>query len=76
VLVELDGRAAHPEEWQERDDIRDNAALEDDGSVTLRYGWQSVTGSACEVARQVGVQLTRHGWRGQLRRCGPTCTAT
>jgi hypothetical protein len=76
VLVELDGRAAHPEEWQERDDIRDNAALDDDGSVTLRYGWQSVTGSGCVVARQVGVQLKRHGWRGQLRRCGPACTAT
>ena len=75
LLVELDGRAAHPEEWQERDDIRDNAALDDDGSVTLRYGWQSVTGSPCAVAAQVARRLGRHGWPGRVRRCGPTCSA-
>ena len=44
VLVELDGRAAHPEQWQERDDLRDNQALTEGREVTLRYGWQSVCG--------------------------------
>lgn len=76
VVVELDGHAAHPEEWQELDDLRDNEVLEADGTRTLRYGWRSVTVSPCLAARQVGRLLTRNGWRGEIRRCGPGCAAT
>ena len=43
VVVELDGRAAHPEEWRERDDLRDNALVEAEDTSTLRYGWVATT---------------------------------
>ena len=75
TVVELDGRAAHPDEWQEHDDLRDNEVHETDGTVTLRYGWRAVTGSPCEVAAQVARRLSLHGWRGRVRRCGPDCSA-
>jgi hypothetical protein len=73
VLVELDGRAAHPEESRELDDLRDNEVVAEEGSRTLRYGWRSVSGHPCVVASQV-VELVRSGgWAGTPRRCGPGC---
>jgi hypothetical protein len=75
VVVELDGRAAHPEEWRELDDLRDNDLLADDGTVTLRYGWRSVTVRHCATAGQVGRVLMSRGWSGSLTVCGPACTA-
>jgi len=41
LVVELDGRAAHPEEERELDDIRDNEVAER-GERTLRYGWPGI----------------------------------
>jgi hypothetical protein len=72
VVVELDGRVAHPVELRWRDIHRDNASNVD-GQQTLRYGWADVTEQPCRVAAQVGGLLSRRGWDGQLRRCGPTC---
>lgn len=74
VLVELDGRLGHEDTratW--RDMERDNAAALD-GKLTLRYGYQLV-GNPCRVAAQVAAVLRARGWNGQLRRCGPDCTA-
>lgn len=73
LVVELDGRAAHPGELRERDDLRDNALLEQDGTQTLRYGWRSVVTRPCETARQVARLLARGGWTGEPCRCGPSC---
>ena len=75
LVVELDGRAAHPEEWKERDDLRDNDILADEGVRTLRYGWRSVTGKPCATAAQVADVLRSNGWTGSLRACGLDCTA-
>jgi hypothetical protein len=72
VVVELDGRAAHPEELRWRDVRRDNANLVED-QVTLRYGWPDVTQRPCLVATEVGGVLAGRGWDGQLRRCGAAC---
>ncbi len=72
VVIELDGRAAHPEEWRWRDIRRDNASAAG-GQQTLRYGWADMTGRPCGVAAEVGAVLTGHGWDGRLRRCGPAC---
>jgi hypothetical protein len=72
VVVELDGRVAHPVELRWRDIHRDNASNVD-GQQTLRYGWADVTEQPCRVAAQVGGLLSRRGWDGPLRRCGPTC---
>jgi len=72
VVVELDGRAAHPAEHRWRDVRRDNANVAI-GQVTLRYGWADVTQRPCLVAAQVGAALTQRGWSGAPRRCGPSC---
>jgi very-short-patch-repair endonuclease len=74
LVVELDGRAAHPHELREWDDVRDNEVLLDTGRRTLRFGWRSVTVAPCVTAGQVLVLLRRGGWTGTPKRCGPTCT--
>lgn len=72
LCVELDGRVAHPEGQRWRDIHRDNAGLVD-GLGTLRFGWRDIEERACLTAVQVGTVLSRGGWRGELRRCGPGC---
>ncbi|CAN5168162.1 hypothetical protein BH20ACT5_BH20ACT5_22120 [soil metagenome] len=72
VVVELDGRAAHPEDDRERDDLRDNE-LAERGEQTLRYRWRSVTGRRCQVALQVAGLLARNGWAGVPTPCGEGC---
>ena len=72
TLVELDGRAAHPESSRDLDTRRDNANVAD-GWVTLRYGWIEVSEQSCEIAAQLALTLHRRGWPGSLRRCSATC---
>lgn len=72
LVVELDGRAAHPEDEREDDDLRDNEVLER-RERTLRYGWRSATGRPCHVAGQVGRLLRQGGWPGRPTPCGPQC---
>jgi hypothetical protein len=74
VVVELDGKASHPDEQRWRDKHRDNAAVAD-GFLALRYGWADVTERPCETAAEIGAVLARRGWLGPLRRCGPACRA-
>ncbi len=74
LAVELDGLVAHPPESRWRDVHRDNyfAAA---GIITLRYNWVDITQRPCRVASEVASTLRRAGWTGDLRRCGPTCSA-
>jgi Transcriptional regulator, AbiEi antitoxin len=72
VVVETDGRVAHPLEERWRDHHRDNAAVVD-GLVTLRYSWTDVTERPCLVAAEVAGALRRRGWAGTPRPCGPAC---
>lgn len=72
VVVELDGKASHPDDQRWRDKYRDNAAAVG-GLLTLRYGWADVTERPCETATQVGALLGQQGWPCALRRCGPVC---
>ena len=72
TLVELDGRAAHPESSRDLDTRRDNANVAD-GWVTLRYGWIEVSEHSCEIAAQLALTLHRRGWPGSLRPCSATC---
>jgi very-short-patch-repair endonuclease len=72
VVVELDGRLAHPAERQWRDKTRDNAAAVD-GQQTLRYGWTQVKWEACATAVEVAKVLRQHGWDGRPRPCSPSC---
>lgn len=72
VVVELDGRLAHPAEnkWQDKD--RDNAAAVD-GHQSLRYGWAQIRWHPCATALQVARVLRAHGWDGWPRPCSPGC---
>lgn len=72
TVVELDGRAAHPDDEAHRDMRRDNASAGRQ-EVTLRYGWADVAGRPCEVAAQVAEVLRSRGWKDRPRRCGPSC---
>ncbi len=72
VVVELDGRLAHPIENQWQDKRRDNAAAAD-GQQTLRYGWTDVTRQPCATAAEVARVLRRRGWPGRPRPCSPGC---
>jgi very-short-patch-repair endonuclease len=74
TLIELDGRAAHPESARWRDIRRDRAQVAD-GQVTLRYNWTEVSTTSCAVAAEIGRTLRRRGWTGALRRCGRHCRA-
>jgi hypothetical protein len=72
LIVELDGREAHPADEAFRDMRRDNdTALS--GRVTLRFGWRDVVGEPCASAAQVGLALQQRGWPGCPRPCSATC---
>ena len=73
LVVELDGRAAHPQDRRELDDLRDNDLLLDEGTRTLRYGWRSVAVHPCETAGQVVELLRSGGWDGAPRHCSANC---
>ncbi|HEX5299597.1 MAG TPA: type IV toxin-antitoxin system AbiEi family antitoxin domain-containing protein [Streptosporangiaceae bacterium] len=75
VVVELDGRLAHPEENRWKDKIRDNAAAAA-GQPTLRYGWAQVRWEPCATAAEVARVLRRHGWDDRPRKCSPCCVVT
>jgi hypothetical protein len=76
LCVELDGAATHPDKNRWKDTKRDNANIAAYNTRTMRYGWVGVTEENCSSAAMVGSALHNNGWQGQLRRCGPRCTAT
>jgi hypothetical protein len=72
VVVELDGKSAHPGDEAARDQLRDaDVAAED--VMTLRFGWAAVTGSPCDIAASLARLFRSRGWRGDPRPCGPHC---
>ena len=73
LVVELDGRAAHPAHDKDRGDIRDNELLEAEDVRTLRYGWKPVAGQPCETAAQVARLVRLGGWTGTPVPRGPDC---
>jgi very-short-patch-repair endonuclease len=74
VVVELDGRDAHPVHRAFRDYRRDNRAALAKETV-LRYGWRDVIGNPCDVAAQVAQILAFGGWQGQPSPCSSGYTA-
>ncbi len=74
LIVELDGRAAHPGDTRWNDIQRDNAALAS-GLVTLRYGWDDLRMRPCLVADQVCRALSRSG-PVAARPCSAACPVT
>jgi very-short-patch-repair endonuclease len=71
LIVELDGRAAHPGDTRWKDIRRDNAAAAD-GITTLRFGWDDLRVRPCFVADQVHRALSRSG-PVSGRPCSPLC---
>jgi hypothetical protein len=74
VIIELDGRLAHPPEDKWRDHKRDRAAIAA-GYQPLRYGWPDVDITPCATATEVGAILRARGWRGSARPCSRSCAA-
>jgi very-short-patch-repair endonuclease len=72
MCVELDGRAAHPDDRRWQDIHRDNAAAAG-GVATLRYNWADVAERPCLMAWQIAMTLRQRGWPGRMRPCGPRC---
>ena len=72
VIVELDGRLAHPVENRRKDKARDNAAAAA-GQQSLRYDWEAVTQRPCATAAEVIEVLRERGWRGRPKPCSPGC---
>ncbi|MDR2984745.1 MAG: type IV toxin-antitoxin system AbiEi family antitoxin domain-containing protein [Nocardiopsaceae bacterium] len=70
LIVELDGRAAHPGDTRWKDIRRDNAAAAS-GKMTLRYGWHDLR-SPCLVADEVYRALRRAG-PVSAKPCSPGC---
>jgi hypothetical protein len=75
LVVELDGRQAHPAERRGQDRNRDNDATAGGGS-TLRYDWDDITRHGCRTAAQVARSLASRGWTGQPRQCSAACRIT
>jgi hypothetical protein len=74
LCVELDGQQAHPDDQRWDDQMRVNS-ITAQGVTTLRYCWADVERRPCHTAAQVAVVLSRLGWPGAARPCGPTCPA-
>jgi hypothetical protein len=74
LVVELDGKQAHPDERRVVDRRRDNAATAIGGS-TLRYDWYDITRDKCATAAQVAKALRARGWTGRLKPCSRSCRA-
>jgi len=72
LIVELDGKVAHPDDARWLDISRDNAATAT-GLMTLRYGYSDLCCRPCQVAAQVASALYIRNWPGQPRRCSPRC---
>ncbi len=68
TVVELDGRAAHPEPEKWRDMRRDNACVVA-GKWVLRYGPGDVHDHPCHVALQAAQVFQANGWNGSAKRC-------
>jgi hypothetical protein len=74
LVIELDGKQAHPDQRRGRDRQRDNAATAIGGS-TLRYDWYDVRHDTCATATQVAAALRARGWTGRLKPCSRSCRA-
>jgi predicted transcriptional regulator of viral defense system len=72
VAIELDGRAAHPDDERWRDHRRDLQAAAR-AVVTYRLGWRNIDRDACETARLLAWALRQRGWQGQPKPCSPRC---
>jgi hypothetical protein len=72
VIIELDGKQAHPNEQRGHDNARDRRASAQ-SKQTLRYGWQETRYEACQSAVEVIRVLWRRGWRGRPRPCSRGC---
>ncbi len=71
LIIELDGWVGHVDQGRHRDRRRDNEHATS-GALTLRFGWEEVTGEPCAVARDVAEVLVARGWSGFPVSC-PGC---
>ena len=74
LVVELDGRVAHPGDTRWNDIRRDNAAVAI-GLMTLRYGWGDLRTRPCGVADEI-YDAMRRAAPVSAHPCSPACPVT
>ncbi len=75
LTVELDGKTYHAVLDQHDLDLDRDLDLAGDGRRSVRLGWGQVYRRPCHTAGRVARVLTRCGWTGTIRACGPGCPA-
>jgi hypothetical protein len=70
VIVELDGRLFHDSTRARGRDLERDLDAATYGDQTLRLGYAQVFERGCSTAVKVAGVLQRHGWSGQVARCG------
>lgn len=77
LVVELDGRLHERSSTRRAADLeRDLEAAAREDRRTVRLGHAQVFDRSCRTAALLGRLMRRLGWRGTVRACGPSCTAT
>ncbi|WP_028472846.1 type IV toxin-antitoxin system AbiEi family antitoxin domain-containing protein [Nocardioides alkalitolerans] len=74
-VVELDGRAFHDTASRRDADMERDLDAAVAGKDTRRLTYGQVFDRSCTTAAKLAALLHRHGWAGEVRSCGPTCTA-
>ncbi|MCW2850570.1 MAG: hypothetical protein JWM84_234 [Nocardioides sp.] len=69
-LVVLDGRLFHDSTRARDRDLERDLDAATYGDQTLRLGYAQVFERGCSTAVKVAGVLQRHGWSGQVGRCG------
>ena len=72
LIIELDGKKAHPDEQRGHDSARDRQASVG-RKETMRFGWRETRYAGCKSAVQVIEVLWRRGWRGRPKPCSRGC---
>lgn len=75
LVVELDGRAFHDTAARRDADMERDLDAAVAGTDTRRLTYGQVFDRPCTTAAKLATLLQRGGWTGDLRPCGPDCSA-
>jgi hypothetical protein len=75
LVVELDGRLFHDTATQRDRDLDRDLDAAVSGRSTVRLSWGQVFDRPCLTAQRLARLQQQRGWDGEIRPCGPGCTA-
>ena len=73
LVIELDGRSFHADLGRHDLDLDRDLDAMVSTLRGVRIGWGQVFERPCLTAVRIGELLRLGGWRGEVRRCGPSC---